>query len=72
MIAFLSSLFEVINVVTPDPKIFLRIAASVAEAADINFDGIKALLAGGFSAFFIKDQPVFSSCPRILPKNPPD
>ena len=50
---------------------FFWIAASVAAAA-VNTNGIKALLANEFNTFFIKDNPVFSNSPNILPKNPPD
>ena len=35
------SLFDIISVVFPDPKIFLRILASVADAAAVNPKGIK-------------------------------
>ena len=40
MISFISSL-EIINVVKPDPKIFLWIAVSVVDAAAVNPNGIK-------------------------------
>ena len=53
-------------------KHFLWIAASVADCGGVNLDGIKTLLANGFSTFFIKGKPVFSHGPRSLPKNPPD
>ena len=39
MISFLS-LLEIINAVVPDPHIFLRIAASVADATAVNPNGI--------------------------------
>ena len=45
-------------------------AASVADADAVNSNGIKTLLADGFSIFFIKGKPVFSNGPKILPKNP--
>ena len=35
-------------------------------------NGITTLLAKGLSTFLIKDNPVFSNGPKILPKNPPD
>ena len=35
-------------------------------------NGITTLLAKGLNAFLIKDNPVFSNGPKILPKNPPD
>ena len=53
-------------------KHFLWIAASVADSGAVNLDGIKTLLANGFSTFFIKGKPVFSNGSRSLPKNPPD
>ena len=59
MISFISS-FEVINVVVPDPNIFLWIAATVAAAA-VNPKGIKAILANGLNTFPIQGDPVFSS-----------
>ena len=44
------------------------IATSVADAAAVNYYGIKALLANDLSTFTIKDNPVFSNGPKILPK----
>ena len=46
--------------------------ASVADAATVNPNGIKTLLANGLSTFSIKDNPVFSNGPKNLPKNPND
>ena len=69
MISFISS-FEIINVVVPDPKIFLWIVASVPAAA-VNSNSIKTLLANGLSRFFIKGNSVFSNDPKSLPKNLP-
>ena len=71
MILFIS-LFEIINVVFPDPNIFLWIAAPVADAGAVNPNGIKTLLANGLSTFPIKGNPVFSNTCKSLPKNPPD
>ena len=65
-------LFKIINVVTSDPTIFLWIVSSLADAAAVNPNGIKTLLVNGLSTFPIKDNPVFSNCPKSLPKNPPD
>ena len=45
---------------------------SVAEAAAVNRNGIKTLLANCLSIFFIKGNPVFSNGPKGLPKNPCD
>ena len=55
----------------PDPNIFLRIAASVADTAAVNFNGIKTLLANGLSAFPIKCNSVFGNGPKSLPRKPP-
>ena len=45
--SFISS-FDIISVVgLPDPKIFLCIPASAADAAAVNPNGIKTLLANG-------------------------
>ena len=63
MIWLIFSSFEITNIVTPDPKAFLWIAVSVADAAAVNPDGIKTLLANDL---------VFSNCTKSLPKNPPD
>ena len=71
MISFISSL-EIINVVLPDPLIFLWKTTYVANAATVNPNGIKTFLANGLSTFPIKRNPVFSNCPKCLPKNPPD
>ena len=48
------------------------LAASVTDAAAVNPNGIKTLLANDLSTFFIKGNPVFSNGPESLPKNPPD
>ena len=68
MKSFISS-FKIFNVVVPDPNFF---AASVADAAAVNPDEIKTLLAVGLSTFFIKGNPVFINDPKSLPKNLPD
>ena len=69
--SFISS-FDIISVVVPDPKIFLCIPASAADAAAVIPNGIKTLLANGLIAFFINGNPVFSNGPRSLPRNSPD
>ena len=71
--SFISS-FDFIRVVVllPDPKIFLCIAASAADATTVNPKGIKIFLANGLITFFINGNPVFSNGPKSLPKNPPD
>ena len=71
MISFMSSL-EIIQVVAPDSNIFLSITASVADAATVNPNGIKAFLANSLSTFPIKGNLVFSNGSKSLPKNPPD
>ena len=47
-------------------------AASIADAAAINPNGIKRILVNGLSIFPIKSHPFFSIGPKSLPKNPPD
>ena len=72
--SFISS-FDIISVVEegwPDPKIFLCIPASAADAAAVNPNGIKTLLANGLITFFINVNLVFSNGPRSLPRNLPD
>ena len=49
-----TSSFEIIHIVIPNPKIFLCIPASVDDAADVNPNSIKTVLAYGLSTFFIK------------------
>ena len=56
----------------PDPKTFLCIPASAADAAAVHSKGIKTLLANGLTTFFIKVNPVFSNGPRSLSRNTPD
>ena len=45
---------------------------SVADAAVVNPNGIKTLLANGLNTFSIKGNPVFNIGPKGLPKNPFD
>ena len=66
------SAFDIISVVIPDPKFFLCIPASAADAASVNPSGIKTLLANGLITFFIKGNPAFNHGTRSLPRNPPD
>ena len=47
-----------------DPNNFSWIAASIADAAALNPNGIKTPLANGLSLFAIKGNPVFSNCPK--------
>ena len=69
--SFTTSL-EIINFVKSDVNICVWIAASVADAAAVNPNSIKTLLANGLSTFPIKGNPVFSNGPKSLPKNLPD
>ena len=72
-------LFEIIDVVLheaksegwPGPNLLLLITASVADAAVVNPNGIKRLLANGLITLFIKSSPVFTNGSKSLPKNPP-
>ena len=63
------SLYDFVSVVMSDPKVFFWIVESVADAAPVDPDGLKTLLANGLSTFFIKIKPVFSNGPRSLPNN---
>ena len=65
------SSLEINDVSAADQNIFLWISVSVADAAAINPNGIKTLLANGLSTFPIKSNPVFGNGPKILPKHPP-
>ena len=69
--SYISS-FDIISVAVLDPKIFLCIPASSADAAAVNPNGIKTLLANGLITFFINRRPVFNNGLRSLPRNPPD
>ena len=78
--SFISS-FDIISIVLlceaysegclPDPKIFLCIPASAADAAAVNPKGIKTVLANGLITFDLKGNPVFSNGPSNLPKHSP-
>ena len=50
----------------------LLIAASVANAAAVNPNGIKTLSANGLSTIPFRAKPVFSNGLKSLPKIPPD
>ena len=47
------SLFDIISVVVPEPKIFLCIPESAADAAAVNPNGIKTLLPNGLITLYI-------------------
>ena len=51
---------------------FLCIPGSAADAAAVNSNEIKTLLAPGLITFFINGNLVFSNGTRSLPRNPPD
>ena len=69
--SFISS-FEITKVVAPEPCIFFLIPASAADAAAVNPNGIKTLLAYGLITFFINSNPVFNNGPRSFLRNPQD
>ena len=78
MISSISS-FDIINVSCfakskgcPDFNIFYCIPASATDAAAVNPNGIKTLLANNLSTFPIKGKPVFSNGLTSLPRNPPN
>ena len=65
---------EIIYVVIPDPKSFFWLAASVADAAAVNPNGIKTLLASVFSTFLLKESrflvmvfEIYLKIPLIVP-----
>ena len=45
---------------------------SAADAAAVNPNGIKTLIADGLITLFINGSPVFNNGPRSIPINPPD
>ena len=66
------SSIDIICVVVPDPNIFLCIPTSEAEAAAVNPNGIKTLLANSLITSYINGNLLFSNGPRSLPRHPPD
>ena len=66
------SSFDIISVVVPDSKILLCTPASAANAAAVNPNGTKALLAYGWITLFINGNPVFNNGRSSLPRNPRD
>ena len=65
--------FDIISVVFPDPKIFLCIPISAADAAAVNPRGIKTLLANGLITFlltiilfFVMDQLIYQEILLIV------
>ena len=65
MISSISS-FKISNVVMSDPKSLFWINTSVADAAAVNPNGTKTLLANGVSTFFINGQVTFLNGARKL------
>ena len=63
------SSFGIISVVVSYPKICLCISASAADAAAVNSNGSKTLLANRLSTFFSNANFVFNNGPRILSRN---
>ena len=53
------SSLDIISVVVPKSNIFLCIPASAADAAAVNPNGIKTLLANDLITFFINGNPVY-------------
>ena len=68
----ISDLVLLLLLLWPDPKIFLCIPASTADAVAVNPKGIKKLLANVLITFFINGNPVFSNGPSNQRRNPPD
>ena len=62
---------DIISAAVPEPKMFLHIPTSVADAVAVNLNGIKALLANDLITFFVNGNPVFNNGPRSLPRNSP-
>ena len=54
------------------PKKYIPIQTFIADAADVNSNRIKTLLADDLSTFFIKGNPLFSNGLTSLARNPPD
>ena len=64
------SSFRIINAVVPDPNICFWIASSVGDAAAVNPNGVKTLLADNVSKFFANGKPAAINGLRKF-KNPP-
>ena len=60
---------DITNVLFLDRNILSWIAASVADDAAVNPNGIKTFLPSGLYTFFNQGNPAFSNGPK---KNPPD
>ena len=66
------SLVEITDVALLDLNFYLWIAASIADSAAANPNGIKTLLSNGFITFSIIDNPAFNNSPKSQLKNPPN
>ena len=66
------SSFDIISVVVPDPKIFLCISASPADASAVNPNKTKTLSAYAIITFLINGGPAFNNGATSLPRNLPD
>ena len=71
MISSISS-FEITNAVVSELWIFFWITESVADAAVVNLNGIKMLLADDLSKYSHNGNPVFSNGPRRPARNSAD
>ena len=57
----------IVAILWSDPKIFLCIPVSAADATAVNPNGIKTLLANGLIHFFIiNSNPAFSNKPSLI------
>ena len=65
--SFISS-FEIIKVVVPEPCIFFRLLASIAQAAAVILNRAKMFCAKGTGTFIYGPANLFNNDP----KNPPD
>ena len=65
------SSFQTIDVFVSERNIFFWIPEPAADAATVNLNGIKTLLANDVSIFFINGKLGFIDGPKSLPRNPP-
>ena len=75
LIIFMKSFISLLEIIMSYYQIqtrCIKIAASIADAAAVDPNGSKTLLANGLCTFPIKGNPVFSNDPKSLPKNPPN
>ena len=72
LISSISSFEIIIDAVLERRAFFKKVAASTADAAVVNPNGIKTLLVSCVSTFLADGKPVFNNGPRSLARNPPD